>query len=308
MVAPAQLHLRVEVVVPLQQPRHQLIDAGQQRQQAVGRPALVVLHGHEVRRQGPRLLQVVVAGPGHDQRGVAVALGVRVADPAFLRHVQLAAQPPAVGLKEVRRGVLRRHGDGMVELLAGVLAALQVPGLLPLGPLEQARRLVAQHRQVRHRLGGHQFLDERRHVEDGIVGVEGADLHEVGVGLGEGGELGAGLEQRFAAVVGARPVAIRLQPIEQPAAQGPLLHVLPRLAVPAPLVLGLLDQGDVRVRRDDGESLLDEGAIVGGPVGGRFGDRPGAVPLEPGGPHLAGGDLAGQDDLEGPFPQRDPVV
>src|SRR5207245_1802618 len=95
------------------------------------------LAGVVVVDQRRRLLQVVPPSPTNEQRRVAIGGAVRVADPAFLRHVQLSAQPPLVGLVEVRCRVLGWHGD-VADILTGVLLALKLPSLLPEGAFPQA--------------------------------------------------------------------------------------------------------------------------------------------------------------------------
>jgi uncharacterized protein YcfJ len=58
------------------------------------------------------------------------------------------------------------------------------------------------------------------------------------------------------------------------------------------------------------EPLLDQGAVVGGPVGRQLGEGGGAVALEPFGVDVAGGLFAGERDLEGPLaePEREELV
>ena len=100
----------VDLGVPLVNPRQQLLKARQERCEPFGVPAFSfagVVVGHERRR----LLQVVPSGPADYKRWIADGLAVGVADPAFLGHVELATQPPVVGLLEVCRGVLGRHRD-----------------------------------------------------------------------------------------------------------------------------------------------------------------------------------------------------
>jgi hypothetical protein len=68
--------------------------------------------------------------------------------------------------------------------------------------------------------------------------------------------------------------------------------LLPGRVVPASLVLGLLDEGDIRVALDGGDAAQGE-RVVGLGRGRR------AVPVEPGGVQVLVAHPAGQDDLEG---------
>src|SRR5207247_9305889 len=85
------------------------------------------------------------------QRAITVPLSTWITDEAFFRHVELATQPPDVSALEISRGVFRGHRDG-TDCLASILAALQLPGALPHGPLGETRGFVAQHWQKRHGL------------------------------------------------------------------------------------------------------------------------------------------------------------
>ena len=102
-----------------------------------------------------------------------------------------------------------------------------------------------------------------------------------------------------------RPIGRGLQPVQQPAAQRPLLLGLPGLLIPAALVLGALDEADVAVPLDQGDAPLHQPPVVLGPVGGDLGDGLGAVALEPGGLQLTRGHLAGHEDLEGALAEID---
>lgn len=96
-------------------------------------------------------------------------------------------------------------------------------------------------------------------------------------------------------------MALILPAIQQLAAERPILLGLPRLRVPAELILGLLDQRKVRVRLDRLNRALDEMAAILRPVRRDLRDRRRAVPLEPLRLYLVPGNPAGQDDLESPL-------
>ena len=72
-----------------------------------------------------------------------------------------------------------------VSGILGVFLPLEVPGLLPLGPLPQPRGLVPQDRQQRHALRLDQLGHQPRHVERGIIAVKLADLEEIRVLTGD---------------------------------------------------------------------------------------------------------------------------
>ena len=81
------------------------------------------------------LLEVIPSGPGDEERFVAVRLGAGVADPAFLGHVELAAQFPVAGLDEVGAGVFRRDRDvaefPFLRLVAAALRAARSTSAIP---------------------------------------------------------------------------------------------------------------------------------------------------------------------------------
>src|SRR5215813_3213217 len=72
-LAQAELQVWVNVVVPLQKPRHQLVQASQERHEAFWSPAFAVFHAVIVRGQRHRLLQVIPASPADDQRAITEA-------------------------------------------------------------------------------------------------------------------------------------------------------------------------------------------------------------------------------------------
>src|SRR5690606_4290720 len=133
---------------------------------ALGRSALLVEGDERL-----RLLQMVPAGPADNWRRVGVAFETGVGDEAFLGHVELAAQLPRDDRTEVARAVLRRHRD-VVDLLAGVLATLQIPRSLPCCPLANPGVLVAPRREVRHGVAAGELVDQRDIVDFARRAVE----------------------------------------------------------------------------------------------------------------------------------------
>src|SRR5215510_5052238 len=141
-LAQAELQVWIDIVVPLQEPRHQLVQASQEWHEACWSPAFPVFHAVIIRGQRHRLLQVIPASPADHQRAITVPLRTGIADEALFRHVELAPQPPDVSAFEVSRSIFRGHRDG-TDCLASVLAALQLPGALPDCPLGETRGFVA---------------------------------------------------------------------------------------------------------------------------------------------------------------------
>ena len=115
--------------------------------------------------------------------------------------------------------------------------------------------------QERHRLGEHELLDDRADVGVRIAREQRARVGELVVATGDVGQLGDRAQLRVA------PQVLGLEPVEDERAQ-PLVEPLRerRLPVPAPLVLGPLDQADVRVRLDQRDPPLDALGVVGRPV------------------------------------------
>src|SRR5208337_873782 len=226
VVAHEDAELGVDLVVPLLEPGEKLDEAGQEGDEAgVVAAAETFLDFNKIGADRPGELEVVVAGPGDDERAVR-ALAVGEAHPALLGDVELAAEPPVVALKEVGARVLGRNGNradllllerfggqlaqvvGMVpgELCPGVYRVflpLERPGLFPLLALAQARGFVAKDRQKRDTLGLDQLGHEAGDVESGVVAVKLADLVELGVLAGDVGQPGDG-GQRHPASGGGR--------------------------------------------------------------------------------------------------------
>lgn len=124
---------------------HDLVEAGKQRNDPFGTPAVPQSAGSQQLEERLRLVLVVPAGPPQHQRGVSVRPGLGVGDEPLLDHVELAAIRPVGRTDEVGRCALRRYGDA--EPLPGtVLLALLPPDLLPLracagqGPCSSSRR------------------------------------------------------------------------------------------------------------------------------------------------------------------------
>ena len=282
------------------QPRLQLHQAGQQRQQALRRPALV---GLAVRC---RAWPAPAPGRGGSSRPSRCTGVLSASRPAFgysneplLRHVELAAVAPVrVSWRSRRRRTSAAPGSACPRLLAGVLAPLQIPGALPLRPLAQAARLVPVRGQERHRLVGDQLRQLGGQVVVVTSAVESEHTAEISVGADAVGELRNG---QHPGASGVAPQGLGFQPIEQPVPQRLLLLHLPRRGGPAALALRPLDERDVRPLLDDLNPPLDHTLVRLGPMRGNLGDRRGAVPREPLGLRLAGCHLAGQHDLEGPL-------
>src|SRR5207237_10788470 len=71
-LAQAELQVWIDVVVPLQEPRHQLVQANQERREAFWSPAFLVFHAVIVCGQRHRLLQMIPASPANHQRAITV--------------------------------------------------------------------------------------------------------------------------------------------------------------------------------------------------------------------------------------------
>jgi hypothetical protein len=125
-IAHALVELGIDVVMPLLEPRDELRNACQQRLQTLRGPALLFYYLSVPGCQGSRLLQVVPAGPGDQQRRVGLPRAERIADEAFLRDIEGTAQPPEGAVLEVSGGVFgRRWGVADLLLLAAPLFGLQ---------------------------------------------------------------------------------------------------------------------------------------------------------------------------------------
>ena len=156
-----------------------------------------------------------------------------------------------------------------------ILEPLENPHALPCLALAKPGRFVAERGDQRDALVLHQTGDELRDVEVRTPGVQLRHLQELLV-LPHPVRQRRGCRQAW-----LRPERWGLQPIQQPASQRPLLLRLPRLVVPAALVLRLLDQRDARVLLDGLDPTPDQRAVRRRPVLGDLGDGCRAVPLEP---------------------------
>src|SRR6266446_3887580 len=88
-------------------------------------------------------------------------------------------------------------------------------------------------------------------------------------------------------------VEVAFEAVQEPVAQCTFQLRLPRFAVPAALVLWLLNQRYVVVGLDQVDALRTELTVVFWPLGGNLGDRCRAMPLKPGRFQFACGHLAG---------------
>ena len=277
----------------------------------------------------PAEFKGVPAGPGDEEGRVGVAAHLQEADEAFLRDVEGAAQAPVARLPKVGGAALGRGREAadlvllaaaLLGLDAGgvgflglgvpsgkghrhfgvdfVLAPLECPGAFPIGSFGEAGGLVALCGQGGDALGFDEIGNQGFEVDALVARVACRDLLEVGV---RGGALGEGADRREAEF---GPIGGGFQPVEQPVAEGALFLGVPGFGVPASLVLGLFEQADEAVAVDQLDAPFDEGAVVGGPVGGQLGDRGGSVADEPGRFELARGHPPRHDDLECPFAQR----
>jgi len=155
---------------------------------------------------------------------------------------------------------------------------------------------------------------DQRADDLGQVGVPRAE-RVGGPQRGDGGEVGVAAQrvgQRMHAArggllltvdVGGEPQGAGFEPVEQPAAQRPLLLLVPGFGLPAALALRALDQREVAPALDQLDALLDDAAVGVGPVPGRLGDRGGTVPDEPLRLDGAFGHPPREHDLERPLTQ-----
>ena len=297
----ADAERRVDLVVPLVQPRLQLDQARHHRhERVVAGPERVLVRQLPPQREG--LVAVVPPRPAQHRRRVALAAHARVEHEPLLGDVELAPRPPELLAPEVLVVVLRRDVD--LDLLPRVLAPLQRPHLLPGAVLLQPGGGVAVRGEVRHRLLGDQRAEHGRQVRLGVAGEDGGQLAQHGVGAQQVGQLGDRPHDRPLLVA---PQLRLLQPVQDRGLERGGELVGPRRGRPAALELGLLQQADVRVGLDQVEPTLHERGVVGGPARRQLGDRGGAVAGEPGGLLLARLDLAGERDLERPLAERELV-
>src|SRR6266542_460811 len=123
---------------------------------------------------------------------------------------------------------------------------------------------------------------------------------EVCVGTDAVGELGHG---EYAGASAFAPQGFGFEPVKQPVPEGFRLLDLPGRGGPATLVLGSLDERDVRPLLDDLDAPFDDPLVRLWPMRGNVRDRRGTVAREPLGLGLTGCHLAGQHDLKGAFAQ-----
>ena len=133
----------------------------------------------------------------------------------------------------------------------GILTPLVRPGAFPDVPLAQPRGFVAQHRQEGDGLGRDELGHERLDVEPRMAAVQFRHLHEICIAVcclpacvWSGGRAQASI--------------CHFQPIEQPVLEGPLFLFFPGLGIPAALVFGAFDEGNVVVALDRGDATLDQ--------------------------------------------------
>lgn len=211
-------------------------------------------------------------GPAVEGLGARAAGDLGEGDEALLRDVELAVELPVLGLEEVARAVARRDLGG--DVLAGVFAALVLPGALPRGPLGQAGRLVDVGRVVRDGVLGERALDELAQAEVGPAGQHLADGEDARVVLQRGDHLLDG--EGAPAALGRR-----LDAIGQVLAQGLLLLVGVVGAVPAALEVRRLDQRERGHLGDARSARLDPRAQARRRLGRQLGQRRPAMNPEP---------------------------
>src|SRR5207247_8494209 len=127
---------------------------------------------------------------------------------------------------------LGRYGDA-ADVLAGVLAPLERPDLLPRRALGQARFGVPERGQEGHGLLVQQAADLAGQVVVAAAGVESEDVEEVLVAGGVVGDLADGAGGGAALAVA--PEVGCLQAVEDPGPQRLPLLLLPWLGGPAAL-------------------------------------------------------------------------
>src|SRR5699024_12790180 len=157
------------------------------------------------------------AGPAELQGAVGRKSGVRVVDEAFLGDVELAAVTHIGALAEVGGGVLRGHWD-IEPGLAGVLTALQLPGLLPGPELVHGLALQPPGREVGHGLRGEQIGERLDEIHGGAAAPQLDDTTQLLVAADDVGELSNGAADGPALPV--EPDGALLELVEQPGAQG----------------------------------------------------------------------------------------
>ncbi len=248
-------------------PWQEVVQAGEDGEQAVLLPSFFGAHRLIVVREGFRLFGMVEAGPGDHVGAVGVALQAGVEDEAFLGYVEFATQAPCRSGEEVFLLVLGRDWD-VADLLALVFEALEVPGAFPLFALAEPGFLVAEYGEESYGFVADELADFDGKVVVFASGVEREDGAEVGVMADAVSEALYGEEFRVFAV----PDGFGFEAVEEPRAEGVLFEIVPLGEIPAALVFGLFDEGDVTILRDAVEAALDKVAVGLGPVRGDLGD------------------------------------
>ena len=235
------------------------------------------------------------------------------ADPPFFGYVEFAALFPVVGFEEVGAGVFGRDGDGadllgfegfgldegeIVWVVFGelgpivdrVFLALECPGLFPFGAFAESGGFVAEDGEMGDAGGFDEVVDEGLEVGVGCFAVEGGDLEELGVAVGEVGEgAGGGEGEAFELAGGVGfgvhasvEVEVGFEAIEEPGMQGPIELGVPGFGVPAAFVFGLFDEGDIGVGFDRFDAALDELFVIVRPFFWEFGDGSAFMAFKPG--------------------------
>ena len=149
-------------------------------------------------------------------------------------------------------------------------------------PLAQARGLVAQHGQERHRLGLDQLGDQPRQVEVGPAAIERGHLQEVGVVRGALGQCGATVSSGATASgrASSGPISSRSSSHVRSARCTWSSHGsrFQRRLYSGRSISAMFGFVSISV-----DPPLDERPVRLGPVRRDLGDRRRAVPLEPGG-------------------------
>src|ERR1019366_9416136 len=130
----------VNLAVPLLHPRLQLRQPRDERNKPVVVPAILFPIPDD-QRQRERLLSMIPPSPAKQRRRISLPARIRVENEPLFGHIELAPRLPIRALPEVGGAVLRRYGDG-ADLLSCVLAALELPRLLPRLTPAQPRILV----------------------------------------------------------------------------------------------------------------------------------------------------------------------
>src|ERR1035437_8922243 len=170
-------------------------------------------------------------------------------NPPVLRSVARLADAVRhdVEFRQVAEIYRRRADFDLAELIEELVTKESVP-FLPILRYKESGLLVAQDREEGHRLFGDKLFDQFGEVEIGAAPIDFGDLAEFDIVTHGVGETGHGPENRRI----RGPVARVFEAVEEPCAEGVLFKFLPLGQVPAPLVLRLLDEGNVAVARDNG--------------------------------------------------------